>query len=91
MSNRPKKAEEDQLQLTVRNTLRKLSRPTNKNCLTADRRLEKCVLTYIKKCYTEDRGRAGVLEEDEEQAEEGTMETTKEDKKVGGARVKTGG
>ncbi|ROL43596.1 hypothetical protein DPX16_13527 [Anabarilius grahami] len=35
-----KKADEDQLQPTVRNTLRKLSRPTKKNCLTADRRLE---------------------------------------------------
>ncbi|ROL41015.1 hypothetical protein DPX16_22858 [Anabarilius grahami] len=32
-----KKANEDQLQPTVRNTLRKLSRPTNKNCPTADR------------------------------------------------------
>ncbi|ROL54002.1 hypothetical protein DPX16_15600 [Anabarilius grahami] len=34
-----KKADEDQLQPTVRNTLRKLSRPTNKNCPMADRRL----------------------------------------------------
>ncbi|ROI15964.1 hypothetical protein DPX16_14176 [Anabarilius grahami] len=34
-----KKADEDQLQPTVQNTLRKLSRPTNKNCPTADRRL----------------------------------------------------
>ncbi|ROL50196.1 hypothetical protein DPX16_14850 [Anabarilius grahami] len=31
-----KKADEDQLQPTVRNTLRKLSQPTNKNCPTAD-------------------------------------------------------
>ncbi|ROL47898.1 hypothetical protein DPX16_19551 [Anabarilius grahami] len=35
-----KKADEDQLQPTVQNTLRKLSRPTKKNCPTADRRLE---------------------------------------------------
>ncbi|ROL52892.1 hypothetical protein DPX16_8455 [Anabarilius grahami] len=35
-----KKADEDQLQPTVRNTLRKLSRPTNKNCPTADRQLD---------------------------------------------------
>ncbi|ROK35872.1 hypothetical protein DPX16_17615 [Anabarilius grahami] len=34
-----KKADEDQLQPTVRDTLRKLSRLTNKNCQTADRRL----------------------------------------------------
>ncbi|ROL43992.1 hypothetical protein DPX16_10276 [Anabarilius grahami] len=34
-----KKADEDQLQPTVRNTLRKLSRLTKKNCPTADRRL----------------------------------------------------
>ncbi|ROL42708.1 hypothetical protein DPX16_14115 [Anabarilius grahami] len=34
-----KKADEDRLQLTVRNILRKLSRPMNKNCPTADRRL----------------------------------------------------
>ncbi|ROL41106.1 Coagulation factor VIII [Anabarilius grahami] len=34
-----KKADEDQLQPTVWNTLRKLSRPTKKNCPTADRRL----------------------------------------------------
>ncbi|ROL01473.1 hypothetical protein DPX16_2042 [Anabarilius grahami] len=34
-----KKADEDQLQPTVRNTLRKPSRPTKKNCPTADRRL----------------------------------------------------
>ncbi|ROJ10879.1 hypothetical protein DPX16_0321 [Anabarilius grahami] len=34
-----KKGDEDQLQLTVWNTLRKLSRPTNKNCQTADCRL----------------------------------------------------
>ncbi|ROI15990.1 hypothetical protein DPX16_14202 [Anabarilius grahami] len=34
-----KKADEDQLQPTVRNTLRKLSRPTKKNCPTANRRL----------------------------------------------------
>ncbi len=34
-----KKADEDQLQPTVRNTLRKLSRPTNKNCPMAYRRL----------------------------------------------------
>ncbi|ROL51889.1 hypothetical protein DPX16_19408 [Anabarilius grahami] len=34
-----KKGDEDQLQPTVRNTLRKLSRPTNKNCQMADRRL----------------------------------------------------
>ncbi|ROL42691.1 hypothetical protein DPX16_14098 [Anabarilius grahami] len=34
-----KKADEDQLKPTVRNTLRKLSRPTDKNCPTADRRL----------------------------------------------------
>ncbi|ROL47043.1 hypothetical protein DPX16_20695 [Anabarilius grahami] len=34
-----KKADEDQLQPTMRNTLRKLSRLTNKNCLTVDRRL----------------------------------------------------
>ncbi|ROL49119.1 hypothetical protein DPX16_16734 [Anabarilius grahami] len=34
-----KKADEDQLQPTVQNTLRKVSRPTNKNCPTADRRL----------------------------------------------------
>ncbi|ROK28237.1 hypothetical protein DPX16_6578 [Anabarilius grahami] len=34
-----KKADEDQLQPTVQNTLRKLSRLTKKNCLTADRRL----------------------------------------------------
>ncbi|ROL42918.1 Complement C1q tumor necrosis factor-related protein 1 [Anabarilius grahami] len=33
------KADEDQLQPTVWNTLRKLSRPTIKNCPTADRRL----------------------------------------------------
>ncbi|ROL44834.1 hypothetical protein DPX16_2700 [Anabarilius grahami] len=33
------KADEDQLQPTMRNTLRNLSRPTNKNCPTADRRL----------------------------------------------------
>ncbi|ROK87093.1 MAGUK p55 subfamily member 7 [Anabarilius grahami] len=39
MSNRPKKADEDQLQPTMWNTLRKLSRPTNKNFPTADRRL----------------------------------------------------
>ncbi|ROL55149.1 hypothetical protein DPX16_5434 [Anabarilius grahami] len=39
MSNRPKKADEDQLQPTVRNTLRKLSRPMHKNCPMADRRL----------------------------------------------------
>ncbi|ROI15201.1 hypothetical protein DPX16_9000 [Anabarilius grahami] len=36
-----KKADEDQLQPTVWNTLRKLSRPVKKNCLTADRRLER--------------------------------------------------
>ncbi len=36
MSNRPKKADEDQLQPTVRNTLRKLSRPTNKNFKDTD-------------------------------------------------------
>lgn len=43
-----------------------------------------CPHAYKKKnVYTEDRGRAGVLEEDEEQAEEDTMETTREDKKVG--------
>ncbi|ROL43674.1 hypothetical protein DPX16_0318 [Anabarilius grahami] len=35
-----KKAGEDQLQPTVQNTLRKLSRPTKKNCPTADRRLD---------------------------------------------------
>ncbi|ROI15437.1 Tetraspanin-33 [Anabarilius grahami] len=40
VSNRPKKTDEGQLQPTVRNTLRKLSRPTNKNCPTADCRLE---------------------------------------------------
>ncbi len=34
-----KKADENQLQLTVWNTLRKLSRPTNKNRPTADHRL----------------------------------------------------
>ncbi|ROL53902.1 hypothetical protein DPX16_19588 [Anabarilius grahami] len=34
-----KKANEDQLQPTVQNTLTKLSRPTKKNCPTADRRL----------------------------------------------------
>ncbi|ROJ25261.1 hypothetical protein DPX16_20074 [Anabarilius grahami] len=34
-----KKADEDQPQPTVWNTLRKLSRPTKKNCPTADRRL----------------------------------------------------
>ncbi|ROI15533.1 hypothetical protein DPX16_13085 [Anabarilius grahami] len=34
-----KKADEDQLQPTVQNTLRKLSRPTNKNCPVANRRL----------------------------------------------------
>ncbi|ROI15961.1 hypothetical protein DPX16_14173 [Anabarilius grahami] len=34
-----KKADEDQLQPTVWNTLRKLSRPTKKTCPTADRRL----------------------------------------------------
>ncbi|ROJ25450.1 hypothetical protein DPX16_3615 [Anabarilius grahami] len=33
-----KKADEDQLQSTVRKTLRKLSWPTKKNCPTADRR-----------------------------------------------------
>ncbi|ROL49480.1 hypothetical protein DPX16_15806 [Anabarilius grahami] len=37
---RRKKADENQLHQTVRNTLRKLSRPTNKNCLTADHRLD---------------------------------------------------
>ncbi|ROL52718.1 Calcium-responsive transactivator [Anabarilius grahami] len=36
MSNRRKKADEDQLQPAVRNTLRKLSRATNKNCPTDD-------------------------------------------------------
>ncbi|ROI15550.1 hypothetical protein DPX16_2497 [Anabarilius grahami] len=40
-----KKADEDQLQPMVRNTLRKLSRPTKKNCPTADRRLEGGALT----------------------------------------------
>ncbi|ROI16381.1 hypothetical protein DPX16_4415 [Anabarilius grahami] len=35
-----KKADEDQLQPMVQNTLRKRSRPTNKNCPTADHRLE---------------------------------------------------
>ncbi|ROL44243.1 Autophagy-related protein 16-2 [Anabarilius grahami] len=34
-----KKADEDQLEPTVRNTPRKLSRPSKKNCQTADRRL----------------------------------------------------
>ncbi|ROL52884.1 hypothetical protein DPX16_8447 [Anabarilius grahami] len=34
-----KKADEDQLQPTVRNTLRKLSRPTKKNCPMADHQL----------------------------------------------------
>jgi len=34
-----KQADEDQLQPTVRNTQRKLSQPTNKNCPTTDRRL----------------------------------------------------
>ncbi|ROK15727.1 hypothetical protein DPX16_10031 [Anabarilius grahami] len=40
-----KKTDEDQLQPTVRNTLRKLSRPMKKNCPTADRRLE------AERCY----------------------------------------
>ncbi|ROL53538.1 hypothetical protein DPX16_21787 [Anabarilius grahami] len=35
-----KKADEDQLQPMVRDTLRKLSRPTNKKCLMADHRLD---------------------------------------------------
>ncbi|ROL47117.1 hypothetical protein DPX16_18915 [Anabarilius grahami] len=38
--NGRKKADKDQLQPTVRNTLRKLSRPTNKNCPAADRQLD---------------------------------------------------
>ncbi|ROL48955.1 hypothetical protein DPX16_1895 [Anabarilius grahami] len=44
-----KKANEDQLQPTVRNTLRKLSRPTNKNCQTADRRLGQSVTLLVKR------------------------------------------
>ncbi|ROL49348.1 hypothetical protein DPX16_15674 [Anabarilius grahami] len=34
-----KKADEDQLQSTVQNILKKLRRPTNKNCPMVDRRL----------------------------------------------------
>ncbi|ROL55216.1 G2/M phase-specific E3 ubiquitin-protein ligase [Anabarilius grahami] len=47
-----KKADEDQLQPTVRNTLRKLSRPTKKNCPTADRRLEEEGPTKLKDILT---------------------------------------
>ncbi|ROK35674.1 Regulating synaptic membrane exocytosis protein 3 [Anabarilius grahami] len=45
-----KKADEDQLQPTVQNTLRKLSRQTNKNCPTASRRLAdllECSITLM--------------------------------------------
>ncbi|ROJ48049.1 hypothetical protein DPX16_5315 [Anabarilius grahami] len=44
-----KKANEDQLQPMVQNTLRKLSRPTNKNCPTADCRLDQLDLFFFKR------------------------------------------
>lgn len=45
-----------------------------------------------KTVQTEERRRAGALEEDEEQAEEYTKETiTRKEMKVGGAMAETGG
>lgn len=55
----------------------------NKTCVTLLTLSPNCVLVHITKVHTEDGGREGVLEEDEEQVEEGTMETTREEMKMG--------